>query len=63
MFGSKLCYDIIISSYLKPVSSQNNESKYCKLGHANEKILIANLIKDHDKILVQTGLDLILFDV
>ena len=58
-FGSKLCYDIFISSYLKPLSSQNNESKNCKLGHAKEKTLVNNLFRDYKRILQEMGLDIL----
>ena len=61
ILGSKLFYDIIISSYLKPLSSQNNENKNCKLGHDNDKKLVKNLFRDHKRILQETGLDTIYF--
>ena len=59
MFGSKLYYDMIMTSYLKPLSSKNNESKHCKLGHANEKILFNNLCRHHKRMLKETVLDML----
>ena len=57
MFQKKIIHDIIISSYLKPLSSQNNESKHTKLGHNNEKLLIDNLLKDSQLIRSTVGID------
>ena len=59
IFRSKLCYDIIILSYLKPLSNQNHEIKYCKLGNTNEKILPHNSFKYYHRILIGTGLDML----
>ena len=58
LFQMKVMNDIIISSYLKPINSQRSESKYMKLGHNNEKVLINNLLKDRDLIHALLGFDL-----
>ena len=46
MLQKKVAHDIIMSSHLKPLSSQNNESKHTKLGRNNEKLLIESFLKD-----------------
>ena len=58
LFQMKVMNDIIISSYLKPINSQRSESKYMKLDHNNEKVLINNLLKDRDLIHALLGFDL-----
>ena len=39
-FQRKIIYKLIILSYLKPISSQQNKSKFTKLGYNNKKLLI-----------------------
>ena len=51
MFESKIFHDIVMSSYLKPISEQHHQSKHNKLSHTNENKLMNNLIKDGDKLL------------
>ena len=58
MFQKKIIHDIIISSYLNPLSSQNNESKHTKLGHNNEKRLVDNLLKYIQLIRNTVGMDM-----
>ena len=35
---------------MKPIFNQYKESKYAKLGHINEKILIKNILKEASNI-------------
>ena len=56
LFQKKKVHDVIMSSYLKPLSSQNNESKHTKLGRSNEKRLIDCLLKDTPLIRTNAGI-------
>ena len=58
MFQKKKIHDVIMSSYLKPLSSQNNESNHTELGRNNEKRLIDNLLKDFQLIRNTVGIDM-----
>ena len=47
-FSQKIISCIFESSYLKPRVARLQESRYCKMGHWLELVLINNLIRDSD---------------
>ena len=57
IFQKNIIHDIIMTSCLKLLSLQNNESKQTKLGHNNKKCLVDNLLKDTQLIRSTAGAD------